>query len=617
MAIPHELDIDFSDIAYEVRLEEGFHILIVDGVPVIDKSKLDRLLAKLAKEFTRKSAATKYAFIEFRNVDTVTDALNELNGHPFNAKHIFLINRFTDIEKFASVSPTFPCNVENSSDKMPREHLRAWLADPQGRDQYVTYRGDDVSIHWHGRPSQCEVAFEDNLQACFFHPFVRLIDFSSCEQYLVTWSHEPIVTGHLLRTFPSILPEGDGAKKQMAWPALKWSPDDKYTAWLTPGQQISVYELPGMSLQGKKSLKIEGVVDFEWCPHGEKEREDATKASKKPTENMLAYWRPKFANQPARVTLLDFPGRTVLRQKNLFNVSEQNQRDFLCVHVDRHTKTKKSIFCNLEVFHVREKDFPVEVVELKDTVTDFSWEPKGERFAIVSSSDPNLGNPGPIKTVVGFYQLDRNENDFQLLRTLGGRTTNTIRWSPRRRHVVLATVGSMSKSELEFWDLDFNSDDVVKKDPPKEEWNSGIQQLGVADHYGVTDVEWDPNWRYLATAASAWTHKVQQFLWRPRAPSLLAKEQKRTIRRNLKEYARAFDEADAAEETSVSAELVAQRKRGRLECVVRAGRGGYCGRPGHEPRVPARKEKAEEEEDKEEIEVWIDEVIEQFEEVVE
>jgi uncharacterized protein with WD repeat len=53
-----------------------------------------------------------------------------------------------------------------------------------------------------------------------------------------------------------------------------------------------------------------------------------------------------------------------------------------------------------------------------DTVTDFSWEPKGERFAIVSSSDPNVGNPGAgvtIKTDVSFYQLDRSKNDFKLL----------------------------------------------------------------------------------------------------------------------------------------------------------------------------------------------------------
>lgn len=41
-----------------------------------------------------------------------------------------------------------------------QEHLRAWLADPQGRDQYVTYRGEDVEIFWHGKPSQCELAYK-------------------------------------------------------------------------------------------------------------------------------------------------------------------------------------------------------------------------------------------------------------------------------------------------------------------------------------------------------------------------------------------------------------------------------------------------------------------------
>ncbi|KAH8981515.1 translation initiation factor eIF-3b [Lactarius hatsudake] len=562
----------------------------------LDKSKLEKLLAKI----------TKYAFIQFRNANAATYALNKLNGHPFNAKRTFLVNRFTDIKKFADLDEMYVGTTE---------HLQAWLANPQGRDQYVTYREDEVSIHWHGRPSQCEVAFEDNRRTS---PRAYALFLPRLGNNIAIWDIKTLIkTGHLLRTFPSLLPEGEGAKKQMAWPALKWSPDDRYTARLTPGQQISVYELPSMGLQGKKSLKIEGVVDFEWCPHGEKEREDAAKASKKPTENMLAYWTPEVANQPARVTLLNFPGRTVLRQKNLFDVSEA----IFCVRVDRHTDTKKSIFCNLEIFRVREKDFPVEVVELKDTVTDFSWEPKGERFAIVSSGDPHLGNPGSgvtIKTDARSWAVRRRPSG-------GPRADGTScpRLSARRRNRGLTLL-------LEFWDLDFNSDDV---------------QLGVADHYDVTDVEWDPSGRYLATAASAWTHTIEngyaiwdfrgqeiekwlldrfkQFLWRPRAPSLLTREQKRTIRRNLKEYARAFDEADAAEETSVSAELVAQRKRAVDEWNawrVRVAEDIAEVRPEREPHGGAaatRKEQVEEEEDKEEIEVWIDEVIEQFEEVVE
>jgi len=198
-------------------------------------------------------------------------------------------------------------------------------------------------------------------QQRFAHPLVKLIDFSPCEQYLVTWSNEPIVvpegalqgpqyfspedegnniavwdikSGDLLRTFSS--DNGTvSTKKQMHWPALKWSPDDKFVARVTAGQMISVHELPSMYLHGKKSLKIDGVIDFEWCPIGDKDKENADKdgkaissgttnktGSKKSRENMLAYWTPEVANQPARVTLLGFPSRTILRQKNLFNVTE-------------------------------------------------------------------------------------------------------------------------------------------------------------------------------------------------------------------------------------------------------------------------------------------------------
>ena len=77
---------------------------------------------------------------------------------------------------------------------------------------------------------------------------------------------------------------------------------------------------------------------------------------------------------------------------------------------------------------------------------------------------------------------------------------------------MLATVGSSSKSELEFWDLDFNLDDTKGKDSSSADWGSSVQLIGTADHYGVTDVEWDPSGRYLATSASAWTHTVSVFV---------------------------------------------------------------------------------------------------------
>jgi len=50
----------------------------------------------------------------------------------------------------------------SSAHVVPQEHLRAWLSDPQGRDQYVTYREDDVSVLWHGKPAQ--LAYEKKVR---------------------------------------------------------------------------------------------------------------------------------------------------------------------------------------------------------------------------------------------------------------------------------------------------------------------------------------------------------------------------------------------------------------------------------------------------------------------
>jgi translation initiation factor 3 subunit B len=220
--------------------------------------------------------------------------------------------------------------------------------------------------------------------------------------------------------------------------------------------------------------------------------------------------------------------------------------------------------------------------------------------------------------------------------------------------VVLATVGSSSKSELEFWDLDFNVEDAGRREGQisKEEWGSGIQLLGTADHYALTDVEWDPSGRYLATSASSWTHTVglagpgyatcshnfpqlengyaiwdfrgqeitkqiqdrfKQFIWRPRPRTLLTKEQQRQVRKNLREYSRTFDEDDAAEESNVSAELIALRKRlvDEWNAWRTRSKAEFFGEGGRETG-----KLADGNGEKEEIEVWIDEVIDQVEEEV-
>lgn len=110
--------------------------------------------------------------------------------------------------------------------------------------------------------------------------------------------------------------------------------------------------------------------------------------------------------------------------------------------------------------------------------------------------------------------------------------------------------------------------------------------------------------------------RFKQFLWRPRPRTLLTKEQQRQIRKNLRDYSRVFEEEDTLEESNISAELIALRKRlvdewnaWRIQCkedVAEERRKTGALLQGTETK----------DEEKEEIEVWIDEVIEQTEELV-
>ncbi len=62
-----------------------------------------------------------------------------------------------------------------------------------------------------------------------------------------------------------------------------------------------------MVLLDKKSLKLEGIQDFEWSP----------------AADILCAYQSEQAggNLPARISLIRLPDRTELRQKNLFSVS--------------------------------------------------------------------------------------------------------------------------------------------------------------------------------------------------------------------------------------------------------------------------------------------------------
>ena len=49
-----------TSLRYQVQYDDSFDkTLVVDGVPIIDRSKLDRLLTKVAKEFSKMGVSIK------------------------------------------------------------------------------------------------------------------------------------------------------------------------------------------------------------------------------------------------------------------------------------------------------------------------------------------------------------------------------------------------------------------------------------------------------------------------------------------------------------------------------------------------------------------------------
>ena len=275
----------------------------------------------------------------------------------------------------------------------------------------------------------------------FSHNAVQFIEFSPCERYLATGStHDPtnareeatvVVNffdtrgGQRLRQFQGPISEfaSAGARGGLTWPVFKWggpSPEGAFFARLGKNS-ISVYNASDMALLDKKSLKLDGAVDFCWSP----------------ADPIISVYQPEQdgGNTPARVALISIPSKKEIRSKNLFSVSDikmfwQQSGGYFAVKVDRHTKTKKSTFSGFEFFRVNEPDCPMEVLELPDKnekIVAFAWEPKGHRFAVIHGDG--------ARPDVSFYtMLDKDSslvNKIRLIGTIKQKTANHLFWSPQ------------------------------------------------------------------------------------------------------------------------------------------------------------------------------------------
>lgn len=230
-----------SDLTQEVRKLEEFEfdsVVVVDGAPVVDESKAEKLLGVVRKIFQqcgelkadgvwmpKDASGKKYkgvVFLDFTRSESAQTACDKLDNYRLDKSHTLRVAKLMDAEKAMSLEGDFK-DVEKP-EFVPRDHLKSWLLDPGFRDQFMIQTGGDYSVAFNNKNEAAEVVFSAQHWSdhyalwsprgtfvCtihrpgaaiwggpkfgqlmkFHHNNVKLVDFSPCERYLVTWSPVP------------------------------------------------------------------------------------------------------------------------------------------------------------------------------------------------------------------------------------------------------------------------------------------------------------------------------------------------------------------------------------------------------------------------------------------
>lgn len=608
-----------------VETETGFgHIVVVDNIPQVNAEKYDKLTKILSKIFSASGNIAEnglnhpvdqstglskgFAFVEYENHDQARTARMALDGYQLDKNHKFIAILFDDLERLNEVPEEYQEPPHKPYE--PATDLFNWMGDQRGRDQFAVRYGDETEVLWNDVAQQNPQRVKDrsfwteapfiqwspkgtylatvHMQGVaiwggddfrrirrFSHKNAQRLAFSECEKFVYIYTDIPpegkqaprfdlsvyeVTTGRKLRVFEGSQEDhAIGAARRpdggMAYPAFKWSAStDDGHAFLAVMRKnaISIYQAPEMTLLDKKSIKADGIQSFEWSP----------------ADPILCAYQEEQGNLPARVVLIRSPDREEVRAKNLFSVADVRmawhpQGDYLAVRVEKWTKTKKSTTTNLELFSMREKNIPVDMLELpnkSEKISGLAWEPHGHRFALIHGSDPQ-------RPSVSLYSMKDPKNGtlggVHHIHTVHNRSASSLHWSPKGRFLLLA--GLKQNGKLEWWDT-----------------HDEVSVVGAGEHLMATDIAWDSSGRYVVTSVTAvnqmengyqvWSfcgqplYKVSKdrffgFVWRPRPECLLSKEKQKEISKNLKKYSKSFEEEDEKLLAAVDSELLAEREK--------------------------------------------------------
>jgi translation initiation factor 3 subunit B len=600
---------DESDIGEEdpIEVDKTFPtVIFICNIPQVGKEKYDKLLNVLNKTITKASTTDfkmvmpmneetekthGFVIVTYKTADEADNAMKTLDGISLDKNHSFKVIKMDQFDDISSRPDEFK-PVRAFTESKTRRDFRDNLLDSKCREQILMRYQSETEIYWHdtmeGQPVLCYGGEREKRnkkiwcdwrvqwspqgtylatfhqqgialwagpefvkQMRFAHEKVRNIEFSPNEEFILTWNgsnfmdEDPngvrifrVLTGECVRKCrtPKIAPTGND------FPHFLWSHDGRYFAECNENailvRDTDTFELIKDEEGKKRTLKYENLHEFQWSPK----------------DNVIALWILEKDNNPARLVLVEIPSRTELTSRSRTQVEAQmywqSEGDYLCLLVTKLTKNKKKAGTNLEIFRIRERNIPVETVELPDQVRVFEWETKGSRFAVLTTDEAGL------HTKMCIFQLGKEKCEQLCAFEMPGNSFNSFFWAPEGQYFVVA---GMTESALLFGGLTpDNKLEILHKD----------------EHFMLTDVQWDPSSRYVITAVTQpmqtelcgfkysmeagfkiWTfqgrelfhqqkEKLWQISWRPHPPSLLPSNKQREIRKNIKQYSKKYDALD-------------------------------------------------------------------------
>lgn len=597
--------IDFSDLRaqYQAVLDEDYsNILIIGNLPKVDQAKEDKLVAVLKKSVFSKATSgcniktmdmpkdpetglsKGLLLLELESTAQADELFTIMDGFKLDKSHTLFALRFSDYERLLSLDSSAEYREPHIEPFEQKEHLKSWMMDPLARDQFIVQTvgptGVNGTVFWNNKADKPEQVIQKtgwtdkgfmwsprgsflashhhqgiaiwggsnwSKIARFPHVGVQKFMFSPSERFLVTWSpydaKRPMEDNLIVwETLSAKVVRGYAVDQGDAqWPHIQFSHDDAYACRV--GQDfLAIYDTETFTVLDKKPVKVDGIKECMWSP----------------VDHHLAFWVPGTDNTPTRVSIMQVPSRHIVRTKNLFSVIDCSMQwhsdgDYFGVYCNRQGKNKKQVISSFELFRMRQKDIPVDVIELHTSnataekqpeVISVSFEPNGDRLMVAVKDE--------FKILVSFYQLNHHDKTgslptTRLLKTLERKLLTKFLWSPRGDYALFTGMDAAS-GYMEFWSI---NDFVL---------------LCSKEHVTATDAEWDPSGRFVISYISYSRFqsdnafivsdfkgvqlckvnmpKMSWAAWRPRPKSMLTREQQKAIKKNLKAYSERFEQED-------------------------------------------------------------------------